>query len=172
MCVCGSAMSVCVCVCNVCFQWLEHFFRDAHRMCEIWVYSLLCRTHIHALSQFSPQFALRILCFHLVFIQICTDTYIRMRIISSPSCWSFRRVPSIETLNGIVCAVSFLPHHVVWHVVYYANEQWASVHEMKSIENEDLCDCQAMPQHNEYEIHNYVLIYIKWGVCMCRHNTW
>lgn len=41
--------------------------------------------------------------------------------------------------------------------------------ELKSIENEDLCGCQAMPQYNEYENHNYVLM--SYGVYACVADT-
>lgn len=32
-----------------------------------------------------------------------------------------------------------------------------------------VCDCQTMPQYNEYGIHNYDLM--SYGVCVCRYNT-
>lgn len=52
-------------------------------------------------------------------------------------------------------------------ITQMSNEQ----REMKSIENEDLFDCQAMPQHNGYEIHNYVMTYTSNAMCVWRVQT-
>lgn len=142
-------------------------------MCEIWVYLLLCRTHIHTLSQFSPQFALRILCFHLVFIQICTDTYIRMRINFISFMLVFQTGPELWDIEWY-CMRCLLPS-APCSMACCLLRKWAMSKRTRNEINWKRgfvwLSSDAATQHNEYEIHNYVLIYIKWGVCMWRVQT-